>query len=141
MLRSSPALLLAIWCTYSTACSLGSRPIAEVVANADAIFRGRITEVRVVPSAAGGNKQDVEARFAILEQLKGVPPKSGVVRMPLSELGDCGEFHLLAGVEYLLVLRSAQSGVVSGESFPISAHIPASRPRVEEVRNLTKLRK
>jgi hypothetical protein len=137
--RFASAAILMLASSAAISCSIGSRPSAEVVAKADAIFRARITEVRLASGSTERHQSNVEAQFELLENLKGVPPRQ--LRMRLSELGECGEFHLIVGIEYLLVMYPGQPPVVSGASFPVSRHIPGSGPRLEEFRQLAKVAK
>jgi hypothetical protein len=134
--RFALGTILMLASSVAISCSIGHRPTAEVVAKANAIFLARITEVRLASDSTGKNQSSIEAKFELLEKLKGLPPRQ--LRMPMSELGECGEFHLIVGTEYLLVMYPGQPPVVSGESFPLSRHIPRSAPRLKEFRQLVK---
>lgn len=116
---------------------------AELFARADAVFVARIThtEAKILQAPRGGKLHDipiVEARFELLESIKGSPPPDGIVREPVFGIGNC-TLGLLAGVTYVLYTREEQKNFVlwiSGSRALLNPEAVNTRALLDELRQL-----
>ena len=124
------------------ACSFPQVSEEQLVAQAQSIFRARVTEVRLAqfssPEQPGESTEVVEARYEVKEVIKGQPPASGVVRDLPFGVGNCSQ-GLTPGAEYLFIpgrydlvwLPSGSFGYVNAEGREVA-------PVLQRLRQLSK---
>ena len=106
MIRIAIACVVFSAASESMACSFERRSDEQLFAAAKTVFRARVTEARLgtldSPFKKGEKIGVVEAKYEILEVLKGEPPRSGVVRDLTFGPGNCG-LGIFVGTEYVLM--------------------------------------
>ncbi len=134
------ALILILFATAvpCLGCSFDSATDADLFARSNSVFRARITEVKLVKSLASlqerSSRDVIEARFDVLEVLKGAPPASGVVRDLVSNGANCS-LGLLPGFEYVLFPMKDDFVLAPSGSFQVAKHDFAVR-KLESLRGL-----
>lgn len=120
------------------ACSIRSPTVEEVAQNASVILRVLITEVKLIREPGqNASKALVEAKYEVMERLKGTVPAIRMVRVGLSQPGECGGFFFLAGTEYILAINESRPNARLFGTEVLLPEIPGSQERLRKLRSLT----
>jgi hypothetical protein len=94
------------------ACSCASQTVEEAVSSSDAVFEGRVVEVRKGADSSSVSTRMNTVRLLVVRSWKGVAKEAVTVRTATNEAG-CG-YPFRANQSYLVYANSSQAGLQTG---------------------------
>jgi hypothetical protein len=143
MIRSFAFIVFLAFAVPASACKFVQRSPEELMTASPVVFRAQVVQVnaavvRTLPGQSQpGQSQPqelIEARYKVLEVLKGKPSLTGIVRDGPAD-SKCS-LRLSVGAEYLFIPDNQQMVFLPTGSFKLIANEKAAEQRLQALRKL-----